>query len=394
MSTDDGLRLSLPFKNGPDTQNSTQWPDPFLDLASLCLPRSLRNVLDMCEGIWLKNGTYRMAASRINRYFITKLDYEGVDEEQRKKLDDFMNNKFKIVEQMSLVADDFMAYGNSFTSIVTPFRRFLICSSCFTEQPITTARWKFADFQFQAYCPKCEAWCHHRHLDRRSTEEAKITVKRWAPQQFRLLCHPYTQDFQYFWHIPPEVATEINRGTPFYIQYMPWEIIDAVKKKQMFKFDPGVVYHMREQTLAGVEMRGWGVSRLLSNFAQAWYTQVLKRYNEALALDYVVPFRVLTPAAKAPNSDPLLSMNLQNFSAKALQMVRQHRQDPASWHVMPFPIEYQALGGEAKNLATPELMDQAMDEMLNAIGVTPRDLVAILQAIKDAGALNAELRIL
>jgi flagellar P-ring protein precursor FlgI len=33
-------------------------------------------------------------------------------------------------------------------------------------------------------------------------------------------------------------------------------------------------------------------------------------------------------------------------------------------------------------------------EMLNAIGVTPRDMVAILQAIKDAGALNAELRIL
>jgi flagellar P-ring protein precursor FlgI len=33
-------------------------------------------------------------------------------------------------------------------------------------------------------------------------------------------------------------------------------------------------------------------------------------------------------------------------------------------------------------------------EMLNALGVTPRDMVAILQAIKDAGALNAELRIL
>jgi flagellar P-ring protein precursor FlgI len=33
-------------------------------------------------------------------------------------------------------------------------------------------------------------------------------------------------------------------------------------------------------------------------------------------------------------------------------------------------------------------------EMLNAIGVTPRDMIAILQAIKDAGALNAELRIL
>jgi flagellar P-ring protein precursor FlgI len=33
-------------------------------------------------------------------------------------------------------------------------------------------------------------------------------------------------------------------------------------------------------------------------------------------------------------------------------------------------------------------------EMLNALGVTSRDLVAILQAMKDAGALNADLRIL
>lgn len=31
---------------------------------------------------------------------------------------------------------------------------------------------------------------------------------------------------------------------------------------------------------------------------------------------------------------------------------------------------------------------------LNAIGVTPRDLIAILQAIKAAGALHAELEII
>ncbi|HEX7553920.1 MAG TPA: flagellar basal body P-ring protein FlgI, partial [Geothrix sp.] len=33
-------------------------------------------------------------------------------------------------------------------------------------------------------------------------------------------------------------------------------------------------------------------------------------------------------------------------------------------------------------------------EMLNSMGVTPRDLIAILQAIKEAGALQAELRVL
>jgi flagellar P-ring protein precursor FlgI len=33
-------------------------------------------------------------------------------------------------------------------------------------------------------------------------------------------------------------------------------------------------------------------------------------------------------------------------------------------------------------------------QALNAIGVTPRDLIAILQAIKAAGALQAELEII
>jgi flagellar P-ring protein precursor FlgI len=30
---------------------------------------------------------------------------------------------------------------------------------------------------------------------------------------------------------------------------------------------------------------------------------------------------------------------------------------------------------------------------LNALGVTPRDLISILQAMKDAGALNAEIEV-
>jgi flagellar P-ring protein precursor FlgI len=33
-------------------------------------------------------------------------------------------------------------------------------------------------------------------------------------------------------------------------------------------------------------------------------------------------------------------------------------------------------------------------QALNAIGVTPRDLISILQAIKAAGALQAELEII
>jgi flagellar P-ring protein FlgI len=57
--------------------------------------------------------------------------------------------------------------------------------------------------------------------------------------------------------------------------------------------------------------------------------------------------------------------------------------------------EITATEEKTKNLSVePGTSVGKLAEMLNAIGVTPRDLVAILQAIKDAGALNAELRIL
>ena len=42
--------------------------------------------------------------------------------------------------------------------------------------------------------------------------------------------------------------------------------------------------------------------------------------------------------------------------------------------------------------AAPQLVDVV--RALNALGATPQDLLAILQAIKASGALNAELEVI
>lgn len=353
------------------TRSTIDFPDPFLDMASLVMPRSIRDILNLCEGIWLKNGTYKMAASRVVRYFVTQIEYEGVDEGKRSKLAQFMDNRFHASQELMLNGDDFLAYGMSLSSIILPFRRFLECSRCHTQRPLQEVEWEFKNWQFMARCSRCSSdkKILHKHIDRRSTEEDKIRNKRWAPQDIRMQWHPYSQDYEYYWRIPSYFSDQIKKGNPFYVEHTPWEIIEAIRYNQLFKFNPGVVYHMCEKTLAGVRTGGWGVSRLLSNFSHAWYVQILKRYNEALAHDYVVPFRVITPAAQSKTGDPLINMNLQGFTQNVLNMVREHRQDPATWHSLPFPINYQALGGEANSLATPELLDQGMDELLNGIGI-------------------------
>jgi hypothetical protein len=50
-------------------------------------------------------------------------------------------------------------------------------------------------------------------------------------------------------------------------------------------------------------------------------------------------------------------------------MIRARRTDPARWNVLPFPVNYQALGGDASQLAPRDLIEQGLDTLLKCIGM-------------------------
>jgi hypothetical protein len=184
------------------------------------------------------------------------------------------------------------------------------------------------------------------------------------------LWHPITHETIYYWIPSAEFKREVRRGNPFFIESTPWEIIEAVKADEWFRFNPGIIYHVKEETLAGLRNNGWGIPRIFSNFKQIWYVQVLKRFNEAIGLDYIIPFRVITPGKGSGSGevDPLLHTNVGVFLNRVMGMIHRHRRDPAQWNALPFPIDYQALGAEGKNLAPVELINAGNDELLNAMG--------------------------
>jgi hypothetical protein len=373
------------------------FPDPFLDMASLTVPRSYRNIVDLCERLWLKNGTYRQAVRRIVRYFITEIAFDGLsDKEKSDRLKLFFNNKLRAKDNLMLMGDDLLCYGNSFSSIFIPFRRFLVDPKTGNEEAIEAADWRYENWKFMSRNRRTNKWSECKVIDRRSPEEEKIQVRRWSPRQIRLRWHPHTGRYEYFWDIDPQIQTWIRQGDKFIIQDMPLEVLETVRQQKLFKFNDNVVYHMKEDTLAGVKSAGWGISGMLSVWGQAWYTQVLKRYNEALAQDYVVPFRVITPGSKGgsvPQADPLLSVNLGDFKQQVMMMLREHRRDPADWHILPTPLNYQTLGGEARNMSTPELMTQATDDMLNSAGI-PAELYRMslqMQVLPAALRLFAQM---
>jgi hypothetical protein len=281
-------------------------------------------------------------------------------------------------------------YGNAFASVIVPFKRFLGCPKCGSHYPLKEV-YENRIFQFQwsmpkfvATCPRCKTGANYRGpwkvVDEPDDEEKKIKIKRWSPHDIELLHDPYTEDVDFLWRIPEDYKRLVRQGNLYHLERASEKLIDAVHKNQMFRFNPDTVYHMKEPHLAGVLNRGWGIPRIFANFRQIYYVQVLHRFNEAIALDYVIPFRLITPGVRQGASvsggqtlDPLLMYNGGDFGGQVRGMIRRRRRDPASWQVLPFPVNYQMLGAEANQLAPRDLLDQGTETLLNDAG-TPVEL--------------------
>lgn len=372
-----GVGGGLAAMGGGGGNESEAFPDPFMDMASLAMPDTMQYALRWCEYIFMANGTYRQAVDRVLSYFITDIEIANAGDDDKDKWRTFLDETLDVKNMLHTVGLDAMCYGNSFTSVIPSFKRYLSCPKCFSEFPLNkiyneaTFKFRWANYEFNATCPKCKTSGKWRHIDRRTNEDQGFRIKRWNPHEMELLWDPLTDEVSYIWKIPEDYRKMIREGHLFHLERANWEIIQAVKHNNYMLFDKDVVYHMKEDALAGLRNRGWGISRVLANFRQAWYVQVLHRYNEAIALDYVIPFRLITPVPgdKTTGADVLLNMNAGDFMGQVMSMIRRRRKDPASWFSLPFPVQYQALGGDATKLAPKELLDQGLDTLLNSIGV-------------------------
>jgi hypothetical protein len=262
--------------------------------------------------------------------------------------------------------------------LLVPFRRFLVSKDsraiiAFSEMAENPKKFKLqyesADNKFFGIDPSTNNRCEWTIYD---MPYETVRVKVWNPMEIEIIFDPWSSNKRYLWKIPAWYKKEIRRGNMHMLETAPVEILKAIHQDSFFLFSKDALYHMMEPTLSGVDNRGYGISKALLNYRDIWYVQVLKRYNEAIALDYVVPFRLITPdtigSGTQGTAEPLRNMNMGDWAAQIRAMVRRRRRDPAQWNTLPFPVRYQSLGGDANQLAPQELLDQGHDVMLNAGG--------------------------
>jgi len=353
---------------------------PFTKLTRRVYPKTIREAFAWAEELWMHHGMYSQSISSAVRYFMTELDISGddLDFRDRKSYLDAIEDNFDIIEELAVIGDDFMAFGNSFTSIHRPFIRNLICPRCSIRAPLKQFKGtvNFSDCVFSGTCPACGHKGKFKHEDSLVPKEMMKPVStRWPPQFMRIQQHPMSGRTRYSIDLKQyeALSAPILRGDLMFLEETPWEVVEAVCKGAEFEFAEDELYHMAFPVVASSipNLKGWGLPPFMADFETAVMVTMLDKYVETILVEYLMPFRVISPPSAGGAKDPMLNMNMQDFVGSVMGMLKRHRRNPTDWNFLPYPLDYQVLGGEAKSLIPVDIMEHFEMRLLHSMGIPP-----------------------
>lgn len=386
-----GSNLKIAF-----TRGSLKYDSPFMDMTSTFIPKSIKGLLRFIAASILSDGFVSQCITKLSEYPITDLIYKEEEESEIKndktikKWKNILEKKLKIVRSMKQAGMDYYGYGNSIISINYPFKRFFICNGCDHRFAADSIKYKFKDYKFYGKCPKCKKEDRLKVQDKNTKELDKFNLIHWDLLYIDIKYNTISGDHFYFYKIPPQMETAIKRGDLDIINTTRLEVIEAVKKKKPLKLMADNVFHLKRtgpQYVISSE-RGWGIPAIMPVMKDIFHTKILKKGNEMIAFDHIVPLRLLFPQGTGDVS-PHATVNLSGWRTKIEDEVRKWKADPNYISIVPLPLGQINFSGDAKVLSiTPELK-ATEDTIITGIGIIPE----IIRGGASWSGSNVSLRV-
>lgn len=377
MSDADGFDIGS-ISSDEIINRSNAHGNPLFDFLTGYIPRKLKDLLKLQEYL-IYNSTHIYAAlNKLSDYSITDVIYDTDAQTTRSQMRDLMENELKIKSVLKACSRDRMIYGNSFVSVYLPFLRLLKCTGCGNKRNInhTDYKFKWKDLSFRWNCPKCKTSVSSTLKeveDRKLPHASRINIIRWDPKLIDIEYNPITGQSLYYYTIPKDVKNKIQAGNKHLLNTMPLGFLRAIKDDKIFEFAEGQLYHMKVDAPAGIDAQ-WGFPPLTSTVKQFYYTAVLRKANEAIALDHVVPFRVLHPQATSQNGDPTFMISMNNWMETTKKNLQRWRRDPLHIMFSPVALGVTQMGGDGKALMTLGEVEAAENNIMAAMGI-PREFL-------------------
>lgn len=348
--------------------NAPTYPSPFFDLSKNYIPSNIKTLFKYCHAFFHTDPFLSNVVRKITEYPLTDILYdEDTPTKVREKYDKILHENLQITTKLIEVGLDYNTYGNCFISRFLKFKRYLVDPDTQKRYPTNSKdiSWTYKKYKFYATIDGMEKEMDVEDEPINTIEAFKLV--RWNPENIEIKYHPISGEKKYYYQIPNNLRKQIMMGDKFIIENTPLIFLEAVKQKKQVEFDNKNFYHFKKPGLSESDM-GWGKPAILSAIRQIYYLQILKKGNEAIANEHIVPKKAISPANTA-TLDPLTQMNLPKWKGEMVSTIQKWRRDPNYIAVFPIPIAYQELGGNARGLMTTPEMKFIEETVINSQGV-------------------------
>lgn len=347
------------------------------------MPKTIGEMFDWADWLWYHFDTYTNALRGAVRYFLGDIDIESKQDssngDERKKIIKELFRDYNIMDLLGRVGDEFIQWGNCFTSIEPERTRKFYCPKC--KSTILASEVKdlrFKEGEFKGTCPICGhdkkggevTFSYTDTID----DKLPLKINFWNPRLISIDYCPTTKTCEYY-ASPSEIWKESwSKNDPRFIAETPVEILTALEQKTLIHMNKDFFIHTKTWAPSTREdlLKGWGMPLFMNCFPRCVQIMLLDKFDEAISLDYVVPFRIFSPPPQGggqPNEDPLRTYNLGGFRSEVEKMITLHRSNPTHIQIAPFPLQYQIAGGEAKQLIPVDLRQQKVQDLLQAMNI-------------------------
>lgn len=290
---------------GNSFAQGVNYPSPFFDIAHTYFPTSVKQLFRWCRYYFLTNGIVNTVVFKLAEYPVTDIVFDHPNKQVANRWQEFYHDQLGYKEFMIECGLDYFTYGLSLPGIVFPLKKYLKCRTCQFREEAKKIRpyWTFTNYDFRLTCPKCGNTGNADAEDIYFRNANGIRMRRWSPEDIDIRTDENTNATTYFYNIPPILRNDCIIGKKDVVETTSQVLIQAMRQQKSVVLTEDLVFRLKRPSLAGQD-RGYGTPLMLGSLKDLFYLQIMKKAQEAVLLERIVPLTVLFPQAGGGTSDP------------------------------------------------------------------------------------------
>ena len=354
-------------------RSGVRYPSPFFDIAHTYLPPSMKALLRWCRYYYLVNPLINCVIHKMSEYPVTEIVIDEKNQDVREKWEVLLGQHLRYRAFQIEVGLDYYTYGICAVTIHFPFTKYLVCKHCKKKEKATKVFYKWRNLEYIIACDKCGYEGPAAVLDYYERDLRRIRLMRWNPEYINVDPGFGGADPIYTFELPLQLKNDLILGKKTVLDTIPDIFVEAMRRNKYIRFSDDNIFVFRRPIISQKD-NGWGMPLIFPVLKDAFYLQVLRKAQESIAQEHIVPLRVLFPQAGSNTSDPYTTMDLNSWRQRIEAEIAKWKYDNNYIPILPVPIGNESIGGDGKALGLYQEMDIWNKHIIAGMGV-PQEFV-------------------